>query len=143
MAATDTALRQRLEEYVDRVWVEGDLDAVEEYVDPEYVEHHLFGEYATLEGIEEHRRNVEQFVSAFSDLELEFERIVVDGDRTAQLFTCRGVHDGEFMGAPPTGNRVECLALGITDWEDGMMVEDWSMVDVMTIMEQLGLAGEP
>ncbi|MFW5895790.1 MAG: hypothetical protein ACOCUA_00200 [archaeon] len=33
--------------------------------------------------------------------------------------------------------------MGITVWEDGKMVEDWSQVAMLSMMEQLGLAPEP
>lgn len=142
MSAHRDRLEQRLREYVDEVWQNGNLDAIEEYVRPDYVEHHLFSPYQRLEGIEEHRANVEEFVTAFPDMEFDIERVVVDGNKTAQLFTCRGTNQGEFMGAPPTGESVQFSAIGITEWENGQMVEDWSQVDVLTIMEQLGMAPE-
>ena len=43
------------------------------------------------------------------------------------------------VGTPPTGESVEFPAVGITVWEDGKMVEDWSQVGMLTMMEQLGL----
>ncbi len=131
---------ERLRSYVNEVWLEGNLDAIEEYVKPGYVEHNLSGHNPDIESIEAHRQNVKQFREAFPDLDLEFERIVASGNKTAQLFTCRGTHEGELMGTPPTGESVEFPAIGITVWEDGKMVEDWSQVGMLTMMEQLGLA---
>lgn len=142
MTAEEDFNKERLREYVTEVWVEGDLDAIEEYVKPDYVEHNLSGHNPDIEGIEAHRQNVEQFISAFPDLELTFQRIVADGDKTAQLFTCRGTHEGELQGTPPTGETVQFPAVGITVWEDGKMIEDWSQVGMLTMMEQLGLAPE-
>lgn len=145
MTAAEARNEERLRAYVREVWVEGNLDAIEEYVAPDYVEHNLSGHNPDVEGVEAHRENVDQFVSAFPDLDLDVERVVADGDRTAQLFTCRGTHRGELMGTPPTGTSVEFPAVGITVWADGKMVEDWSQVGMLTVMEQLGLgpdAGE-
>lgn len=143
MTAEEERNKARLREYVERVWVGGDLDAIEEYAAPGYVEHTLSGHNPDIEGIEAHRQSVDQFTSAFPDLELDLERVVASGTKTAQRFTCRGTHEGELMGAPPTGESVEFPAVGITVWEDGMMVEDWSQVAMLTMMEQLGLAPEP
>jgi predicted ester cyclase len=134
--------KARLQEYVQRVWLDGDLDAIEEFVKPGYVEHNLSGHNPDIESIEAHRENVRRFREAFPDLELDFERIVASGNKTAQLFTCRGTHEGDLMGTPPTGESVEFPAIGITVWEDGMMVEDWSQVGMLTMMEQLGLGSE-
>lgn len=140
MTAVEQRNKDRLRSYVREVWVNGNLDAIEEYVKPGYVEHNLSGHNPDIEGIEAHRENVDQFISAFPDLELDLERVVADGAKTAQLFTCRGTHDGELMGTPPTGKSVEFPAVGITVWDDGKMVEDWSQVGLLTMMEQLGLA---
>lgn len=143
MTTTEQRNKERLRSYVNEVWLEGNLDAIEEYVKPEYVEHNLTGHNPDIESIEAHRENVRQFREAFPDLELEFERIVASGNKTAQLFTCRGTHKGELMGTSPTGESVEFPAVGITVWEDGKMVEDWSQVGMLTMMEQLGLAPDP
>lgn len=143
MSTQEARNKERLRNYVDEVWVEGNLDAIEEYVKPGYVEHNLSGHNPDIEGIEAHRENVEQFRTALPDLELDLERVVADGDKTAQLFTCRGTHEGEMMGTPPTGESVEFPAVGITVWEDGKMIEDWSQVDMLGIMEQLGLGPGP
>jgi predicted ester cyclase len=139
MTTEEARNKERLKAYVNEVWVEGNVDAIEEYVDPGYVEHNLSGHNPDIEGIDAHRQNVEQFRTAFPDLELDLERIVASGNKTAQLFTCRGTHEGELMGTPPTGNSVEIPAVGITVWDNGKMVEDWSQVDMLGMMEQLGL----
>lgn len=131
--------KERLRGYVEECWIEGNFDRLEEYVAEDYVEHNPAVPH-DIEGIEGHRANIEQFREAFPDMEIEFERVVADGNKTAQLFTCRGTRKGELMGTPPTGESVEFPAVGITVWEDGKMVEDWSQVDMLGMMEQLGMA---
>lgn len=131
--------KERLRGYVEECWIEGNFDRLEEYVAEDYVEHNPAVPH-DIEGIEGHRANIEQFREAFPDMEIEFERVVADGNKTAQLFTCRGTHNGELMGTPPTGESVEFPAVGITVREDGKMVEDWSQVDMLGMMEQLGMA---
>lgn len=131
--------RERLREYVTEVWANGNLDAIAEYVRPDYVEHNLSGHNPDIEGVDDHRENVRKFITAFPDMEFDIERIAATGDKTAQLFTCRGTHEGRLQGIPPTGKSVEFTAVGITKWEDGMMVEDWSQIDMLGLMDQLGL----
>ncbi len=141
---TDEATRnkERLREYVEECWIQGNLDRLGEYVAEDYVEHNPAVPH-DVEGVEGHRANIAQFREAFPDMDLEIERVVADGNKTAQLFTCRGTHEGEMMGSPPTGESVEFSAVGITVWEDGKMVEDWSQVDMLGVTEQLGLTADP
>lgn len=138
MSSREEPLKARLREYVEECWLAGDLDRLEEFVAADYVEHNPATPH-DIEGIEGHRANIEQFRETFPDMSIELERIVSDGNKTAQLMTCRGTHRGEFMDVPPTGQSVEFQAVGITVWEDGKMVEDWSQVDMLGIMDQLGL----
>lgn len=131
--------KELLQEYIEEVWENGNVDAAEKYLAPDYVEHQLSAGIPDLEGIEAHKQNVERFLTAFPDMEFEIIELVADGDKTTQLFTVRATHEGEFMGAPATGKRAEITAVGITKFEDGKMVEDWSQVDVLSLMEQLGI----
>lgn len=142
MTTEEERNKERLKQYVKEVWVDGNLDAIEEYVKPGYVEHNLSGHNPDIESIEAHRQNVRQFREAFPDMDIEFDRIVASGTKTAQVMTCRGTHQGELMGTPATGKAVEFPAVGITVWDEGRMVEDWSQVGMLTMMEQLGLAPE-
>lgn len=142
MTAEEERNKELLREYVKECWIEGNLDRLEEYVATNYVEHNPATPHE-IKGIEGHRANIEQFREAFPDMEPELERVVADGNKTAQLFTVRGSHEGELMGTPPTGKSVEIPAVGITMWEDGKMVEDWSQIDMMGMMEQLGIAPDP
>jgi steroid delta-isomerase-like uncharacterized protein len=142
MTTEEERNKERLREYVQECWIEGNLDRLEEYVAEDYLEHNPATPH-DIEGIEGHWANIAQFREAFPDMAPEFDRIVADGNKTAQLFTVRGTHEGELMGTPPTGKSVTFPAVGITVWEDGKMVEDWSQVDMLGMMEQLGLSPEP
>lgn len=141
---TDPAERNEelLREWLAECFLGGNLDRLEEYVAPEYVEHNPSVPHE-IEGIEGHRANIEGFRAAFPDLDVEIETLVATEEKTAQRMTCRGTHEGEIMGVPPTGETVEITATGITRFEDGKMVEDWSIVDMLGLMQQLGVAPEP
>jgi len=53
-----------------------------------------------------------------------------------------GTHHGEFMGIPATGNSFtvnNADACRFTD--DGLICEHWGVVDVASMMRQLGVSG--
>lgn len=127
-----------LREYMDECWRKGNLDRLDEFVSEDYVEHNPATPH-DIEGIEGHRANIEQFRETFPDLSGEFNLIVADDRYTAQLLTITGTHEGEFMDIPPTGKSVEFMGAGFTEWEDGKMVEDWSVIDMLSLMQQLGV----
>lgn len=47
------------------------------------------------------------------------------------------------MGIQPTGESVEITAIGISVWEDGKGTEHWAQVDMMGLMQQLGVMDGP
>jgi hypothetical protein len=57
-------------------------------------------------GIEELKRYVGIYRSAFLDIQDTVEEIVAEGDKVVVRWRSRGTHQGEFMGVPPTGRDV-------------------------------------
>jgi hypothetical protein len=65
------------------------------------------------------------------------EDVLADGDRMAVRFTSRGTNLGEFLGSPPTGNRVEISEVAIFRLSDGEIVEQWVYPDMRSLQRQL------
>jgi predicted ester cyclase len=58
-------------------------------------------------------------------------------------YVLRGTHEEEFMGIPPTGNRVEVHGIDELRVFDGKIVERWGQVDQLGLMQQLGVIPPP
>ena len=55
-----------------------------------------------------------------------------------------GVHAGELLGIPATGNQVETEGLAVHRVRDGKIVEYWAVTDVARVLQQVGaLPGPP
>jgi predicted ester cyclase len=51
-----------------------------------------------------------------------------------------GTHQGEFMGVPSTGKRVEVDLIDIMRFDDsGLVCEHSGVTDAMSLMQQLGV----
>jgi predicted ester cyclase len=74
---------------------------------------------------------------------LEVHEELTDGDRYACRFTMRGVHTGEFLGAPATGRRFELAGMTILRFDGPRVVERWSTADFLGMLTQLGVIGAP
>ena len=67
--------------------------------------------------------------------------ILVDGDKAVNRVQFTGTNDGEFMGMPATGKRVSVGVIDIVRFgDDGLAREHWGVFDMMSMMQQLGLA---
>jgi predicted ester cyclase len=50
-----------------------------------------------------------------------------------------GTHTGEYMGVPPTGKVITTPGMSMYRIAGGKIVEDWSVMDQLGSMQQLGL----
>lgn len=64
-------------------------------------------------------------------------------DRVAERWTGRGTHRGELQGIAPTGRRVEVPGSVFYRIVDGKIVEFRGQLDMMGLMQQLGVIASP
>lgn len=116
----------------------GDLDGFGELVADDYVEHQGgLGFPPTKEGMLEFFRSL---LTAFPDFHMNVEDLVASGDKTVARVRATATHQGEFMGVPPTGKRVEVELIDIMRFDDaGLVCEHWGVADMLALMQQLGV----
>jgi predicted ester cyclase len=68
---------------------------------------------------------------------------VAEGDLVVSHIVGRGVHEGELMGIPATNKEVEADGIVIHRVRDGMIVEYWSVVDGVSLLQQVGALPGP
>ncbi len=83
------------------------------------------------------------FSTSFTDLHLTTESTVSEGDKVAARITFRGTHNGDFMGLPPTGKQVTFSSMEINRMVDGKIAEHWVVLDMLSLLQQLGVAPSP
>lgn len=108
--------------------VDGDLDAVDAYFAPDFVAH-LTGQ-DMRGGPVAVRKFVGALRRAFPELEVEVEILVEGPDRVAWQRTLRGVQRGSFQGFPASGREIVWRDMVTSRFEDGRIVEDWSISDL-------------
>ena len=118
------------------------LDAVDTYFSPNYVGHDP-ALPEDLHGREEFRQFAASYLSAFPDLHITIEDQFVEGDKVVTRFTSRGTHQGDFVGIPPTGNRITVEGISIDRMVGGKSEESWTINDIMGMMQQLGAIPAP
>ena len=81
---------------------------------------------------------------AFPDIRIEVMREIAEGEMHAMHLKAAGTHEDEFMGAQPTGNRVEFDLMLFTRFNDsGTILERWHRIDELALLGQLGLMPAP
>ncbi len=74
---------------------------------------------------------------AFSDMALNVDQEIVDGDKLGMHWTWSARHTGEFLGIPATGVRVEITGFEIVQVYDGKIHAAWVVQDNASLMAQL------
>jgi steroid delta-isomerase-like uncharacterized protein len=118
---------------------EGDIDGFAALLADDFVEHEeTRGLSPTKEGVLEFFR---MYRAAFPDLHMAPEDVLTSGDKTVARVRATGTHQGELMGIPPTGKRVDVQLIDIMQFDDaGSVREHWGVVDMMSMIQQLGVA---
>jgi serine phosphatase RsbU (regulator of sigma subunit)/predicted ester cyclase len=105
--------------------IEGDLEAVDEMMTPDFVSHTklLPDQGPTREG---QLWATAQFSAAVSDRSIRFKDQIVQGDKVVTRFVVHGTHDrGELMGVAPSGRQLTFMPIDIHRIEGGKIAEQW------------------
>jgi steroid delta-isomerase-like uncharacterized protein len=131
------ALLRRITE---EIWNGRQLDLVDELIAEDLVDHiDLPGLEGT--GRDRYLASVKMTHNAFPDYHEEIEFVVADDDHAVSYVRLTGAHDGDLMGLPATGRRIDVRAMGILRFAHGWAVERWGIGDNLKQMQQLGLLG--
>jgi steroid delta-isomerase-like uncharacterized protein len=142
MATTDQTEAANIEvvrEFHQRVLTEKDLDAAEELIAEDYVEHNPALPGGELAGRENLVEFWQQLFEAFPDLWIKEEDAFAEGETVVTRHVGRGTHEGAFMDLDPTGNEFEIDGIDVYVVEDGRITESWISLDMFGLMQQLGV----
>jgi predicted ester cyclase len=132
-----------LEQY-EEVWNKGNYEYADETVHEDFNDHpptRFFdvgrtGPAALQEAAKEFRSGIPEFRDSP-------ELVLVEGDRVAYLGQIAGRQHGELFGFPATGRMMRVWGVNFFRMEDDKIIERWGQFDVLTMMQQLGLAPGP
>jgi steroid delta-isomerase-like uncharacterized protein len=79
------------------------------------------------------------FLTAFPDWHGTVDDIIAEGDKVVNRWTGHGTHLVELMGIPATGKPVTLTGITIFRIAGNKIVEEWTQMDQMSLMQQLGV----
>jgi predicted ester cyclase len=124
MTGTDATVARRA---LEQVCARGDLDLARECYAPDFVDHVNAVDLHGHEGI---RRSTGLYRALFDDLQIRVVDQVSEGDRVASRWVMTGSN---------RGRRAEMTGITISRMDDGRIVEDWTALDSLELLRQLGL----
>ena len=118
----------------------GNLAYFDHMLAPTYVNHNMPTPGPGAEGL---KILVQAFMTAFQGFHVIIEDVVAEGDRVSTRGYFAGTHLGEFNGIPATGKSIKAGYSDIWRLEDGKAVENWVQLDMMGLLQQLGVIPAP
>lgn len=133
MGTANADVARRLTE---KVFLGGDLQAIDELLAEDFVSHDMpGGRPGTRDGFRDLARMV---VGAFSERRMEFDEYIDTADgRVVERWATLGRHTGAAFGLPPSGQTVRARGIDILRFADGKVVEHWGTIDMSDLFEKV------
>jgi steroid delta-isomerase-like uncharacterized protein len=115
------------------------LDRLDTLFDPAYEDHSAGVPFPTPFNVQTLKELLNIYFTAFPDGNFAVTDLISEGDKVAWQDRFTGTHQGELMGIPPTGRKVDVSGMSIGEIRNGKAYRHWSVFDNMTMMQQLGV----
>jgi hypothetical protein len=112
---------------LERVCSGADLEQPSRYYSPTFVDYVNSQKFYGLTGVQQ---SVEIYKKVLSDIKIIVEEQLLDGNRVTSRFVVTGINHGR---------QVRFNGITISRFENGLIVEDWSVTDTLGMLRQLGL----
>lgn len=137
-AEENKALVRRFYEEIDK----GNLDAMDELVAEDYIDHNP----PPIPNLAPGREGIKQAFKIFWEATPGYHRIedqIAEGDKVVTRLTSFGKHEGDLPRAPATGNEMKMTSITIHRIADGKLAEKWSEKDMISLLQQIGKMPRP
>ena len=127
-----------MKRWFEEVWNKGRESAIDEMSFEDVPGHGLkSAEGNEVRGMESFKVFYRQFRSALSDIHVEVEDVITEGDLTVARCVVTARHTGEGLGKPPKGNPVHFTGMTMARIKDGKIAEAWNNFDFVTMYQQM------
>lgn len=81
--------------------------------------------------------------AGMTDMDMQFLRVIAEGDLVSVDYTNAMTHSGMFYGVPATGKRVLGTGQFIREVKNGKVTAEWQTTNALGLMQQLGVIPAP
>ena len=118
--------------FFEEAWNQQNLNVVDEIFAPTVL---FNGQVVTRETL---KQTLAGRRIAFPDIQVTVEDQVAEGEKVSTRRTWHATHRGPYRGVAPTGKQVKWTQISIVRFSEGRIVEDWTVADELSILQQLG-----
>ena len=124
--------------WFEQVWNQGDEATIDALCAKDVIGYGQAEHGADIHGAEQFKQLWRGFRSAFSEIYVEIQDTIEQGDRVVARWTMTMKHSGAFMGIAPTGKVVSVNGTSIQRLAGGQIIAGWDNWDQLGLLVQLG-----
>jgi steroid delta-isomerase-like uncharacterized protein len=144
-----TPTEEKMKAHVEKVlemWNEGNLAIVDELFAPQVVVHYS-ASHEDIKGLEGVKQWVTNTRATFPDFTKTFDETIMAGNIFVARWSINATNTGPIPSPqgeiPPTGKKMHISGISISKEENGKIVEEWVIYNVLDTMMQLGFTLVP
>ena len=124
---------------LEEAWCKGNVDALDQISAPDIVEHAY--PFPDTKGLQAVKQSFLAFTAGFSDIHIDWEEMISEGDTIAGRYTARMKHTGAnpMFPVPPTGREIVAKGCLFGHQKNGKDVEVFEYDDWLGFLQQLGI----
>jgi steroid delta-isomerase-like uncharacterized protein len=134
--------KQIVRRFIEECWNQGKVNVVSDLLANNCRFHDEVFPHLTS-GADNLRRHIESCRSGFPDLKFTIDDTIAERDEVVLHWTAQGTHKGPFLGMSPTNKKANVSGTSIFRLEGSKIVEEWANWNLMSMMQQLGIAQAP
>ena len=124
--------------YEDFLTAPGRLEVADDILHQDVVFHNPISA-GGIHGIQEYKDFAARWYRGFPDRHFSVDNEVIEGDLIAIRFTITGTHNGEFMGAAPTGEKIHVNGMNLFVLEDGKIKDVQAFFNPHELYDPIGV----
>ncbi|HAL55930.1 MAG TPA: hypothetical protein DCP63_05505 [Bacteroidetes bacterium] len=122
--------------YIEEVVNTGNVDKIESFISPDYVEVYEGRRYALgIKGAQDHILGVRQ---TYPDLKITIEHQIAEDEWVATTIIARGTHSGVWLGMKPTGKILTYSSVNVDRVVNGRIVEHGGAANMLSPLLEAG-----
>jgi predicted SnoaL-like aldol condensation-catalyzing enzyme len=116
------------------VFQKHDFSQIDEIMRDDYIQHNE----DCPQGKAGFKQFFEDIFKGLPDFSYTMNKIVAEGDIVMMYSTTTATHLNEWLGNPPTGNKLKFDVVDIFRIQDGKIAEHWDVADTLKLFTQVG-----
>lgn len=138
----ETDIKKIASRFMDECWNQGNLESIRELVSDNCRIHDPVFPSLTS-GADNLKQHIDMCKNGFPDLKFSIDDTIAERNEVVLHWTARGTHKGQFLGMQPTNRNATVSGTSIFRINDDKIAEQWADWNLMSLLEQLGVATAP